>query len=145
MSDRTGTEPIADDELLYRRIPVSTGWFDPTIDTKPSPLAFRPRDDDDTGLSVVRGEPYNSIEAAAGGPSKKGYYVAILRAGDLRKNGILVEPKPIPGLQGHAEIVSLTVVNRDSDEARGMMVMLAHEICIRVDGPFLAGATLPEN
>ncbi len=58
MPDLDGTEPIADDELLYRRIPVSTGWFDPSLAIFPSPLAFRPRDDDLTGLSLVRGEPY---------------------------------------------------------------------------------------
>ncbi|HUY33417.1 MAG TPA: hypothetical protein VMV69_11770 [Pirellulales bacterium] len=28
MSSIEGAEPIADDELLYRRIPVSTGWYD---------------------------------------------------------------------------------------------------------------------
>ena len=139
MSDRNDAEPIADDELLYRRIPRSSGWHDPAIDAQPSPLAFRPRDDDTTGLSIVRGEPFNTVEGAAHGPSKKGYYVAVLRAGDLRQRGIVIEPKPIPGIRGHAEIVNLTVANRDTDNARSMMVVLAHELCLRVEGPFLAG------
>ncbi len=25
----SGTDPIEDDELLYRRVPASTGWYDP--------------------------------------------------------------------------------------------------------------------
>src|SRR5271166_1419197 len=108
MSKLTGTEPIADDELLFRRIPVSMGWYDPAVDAQPSPLAFRPRDDDATGISVLRGAPYNTPEVAGRGPSKKGYFVAVLRAGDLRKSGVLVAPAPMEGISGHAEITSLT-------------------------------------
>src|SRR5262245_18616018 len=133
-----GTEPIDDDEVLYRRIPVSQGWYDTGTSPNPSPQAFRPRDDDATGLSLVRGGPYNSVEQAAKGPSKKGYFVAILRAGDLRRRGIQVVPRPVEGISGHAEIESLTTSNRDTDEALGMMAALAHELCLGVEGPFLS-------
>lgn len=136
MPDLDGTEPIADDELLYRRIPVSTGWFDPKVADVPSPFAFRPRDDDVTGLSLVRGDPYNTPAAAARGPSKRGYYVAVLRVGDLRQRGLHVVPRPVKDIAGHAEIVDLTAGNRDTDEAKRLMVMLAHELCLRVEGPF---------
>jgi hypothetical protein len=136
MPDLDGTEPIADDELILRRIPVSQGWFDPLVAPHASPLAFRPRDDDLTGLSVVRGLPYNTFNAAAQGPSKRGYYLAVFRAGDLRGKGIHRVPRPVPGIAGHAEITDLTVGNRDTDEARQLMVLLAHELYLRVEGPF---------
>ena len=41
-------QPVADDELLYRRIPVSQHWYDPAADPKPLLHAFRPRADDAT-------------------------------------------------------------------------------------------------
>ena len=47
-----GDQPITDEEELYRRIPVSTNWYDPETDPWPSPKAFRPLKGDTTGLSV---------------------------------------------------------------------------------------------
>jgi hypothetical protein len=131
-----GTEPIADDELLYRRIPVSQGWYDAAIDPKPLLQAFRARLDDVTGLSVVRGEPYNTVEKAAQGSSKSGYFVVVLRAGDLRAHGIDIVPRPVEGIAGHAEITNLTAMNRDTDEAQHIMELLAEKLCLRVEGPF---------
>ena len=66
-----GSEPIADDELIYRRIPVSQNWYDAKADPKPLQQTFRPRAEDITGLSDVRGEPYNTPEQAAQGLSKR--------------------------------------------------------------------------
>ena len=143
LAELDGTEPIADEELVFRRIPVSTGWYDPAVSPQPSPLAFRPRDDDDTGLSIVRGHPYNTPETAARGPAKRGYFVAVFRVGDLRRHGFHVDPKPVLGVLGHAEITDLTSANRDSDEIRSMIVKLAHELCLRIEGPFNATPNLP--
>ena len=131
-----GTEPIADDELLYRRIPISQRWYNAATDPKPHVQAFRPRTDDVSGLSVVRGEPYNTVEQAAQGPSKSGYYVVVLRAGDLRAHGIDIVPRPVAGISGHAEITNLTATNRNSDEAQRVMELLAEKLCLRVEGPF---------
>ena len=52
MSD--GSEPIADHEILYRRIPAASGFYDPLVDPNPSPLAFRPTKQDTTGVSRAR-------------------------------------------------------------------------------------------
>lgn len=38
MSD--GSEPVADHEILYRRIPATSGFYDPDVDPLPSPLAL---------------------------------------------------------------------------------------------------------
>jgi hypothetical protein len=124
-----GTEPIADDELVYRRIPVSQGWFDSSLDSKPHPNAFRPRADDMTGLSVLRAEPHNTPEQAARGPSKSGYYLAVLRVGDLRAAGLEIVPRPVTGISGHAEITNLTASNRDTDDALRCMEILAEKLC----------------
>src|SRR5580704_14257338 len=103
MSSDDGTEPVADDELLYRRIPVSKGWYS---ESRLSPEAFDPREDETTGISIYRSK-YKSLDEAAKGPSKKGYFVVEFRAGDLRKHGIEVEPRPKPGDPGHAELPGL--------------------------------------
>jgi hypothetical protein len=47
-----GTEPIEDDEYLYRRIPLA--YFDVNQGDEPSPHAFHPRQYDETGISVFR-------------------------------------------------------------------------------------------
>ncbi len=132
MSADDGTEPIADDELLYRRIPVSKGWFS---EGGLSPEAFDPRRDETTGISVYR-DKYKSLEEVGRGKSKTGYYVAEFRAGDLRRHGIEVEPRPEPDEPGHAELPGLTCLNRLEPEALERKVRLAR-LPLQVHGPFL--------
>ena len=129
-------DPVADDELLYRRIPASQrNRFDPQVSVLPSPMAFRPNENDVTGLSLLRAK-YVAIEDAACGRPGKAYYVAILRAGDLRQAGIDVVPRPVTNSLGHAEIPELTYVNRKSDHAIDCQMRLAQELCLKVKGPF---------
>jgi hypothetical protein len=42
-----GDDPVDPDEILFRRIPASTGWYDPP---SLAPEAFRPNKNDTTGL-----------------------------------------------------------------------------------------------
>ena len=42
MADFDTVEPIDDGEILYRRIPVSTGWYQPDKQPPLEPEAFRP-------------------------------------------------------------------------------------------------------
>jgi len=132
MPTNDGTEPIADDELLYRRIPVSMNWY--TV-AGLVPDAFCPRKNEVTGISVYRAK-YTSLEEAAKGQSKRGYLVAVLNAGELRKNGISVEQRPEPGDPGHAELSDLTCENRDTTETLERMVLLATKLTRTVQGPF---------
>ena len=125
-----GTDQIADDELLYRRVPVSMGWYD---EKGLSAEAFYPRADEGSGISIYRAK-YKTLEKAAEGKSKRGYWVAVLRAGDLRQHGIGVEPRPLPDDPGHAELPDLTCHNRDSAAALERQQRLA-ELCLRVEGP----------
>ena len=130
-----GTEPIGDDELLYRQIPVSLNLYDPILRPHLLPDAFRPNANDITGLSVYRAK-YKSIEQAAQGRSGKQYYVAVLRAGDLRSKGIEISARPLEEDPGHAEIPGLTYQNRHDDRALEWKVLLSQELCLRVEGPF---------
>jgi hypothetical protein len=125
------TDPVADDELLYRRIPVSMGWY---TGGGLSPEAFDPRPDEITGISICRGK-YTPIEEAAKGKGKKGYYVAVLRVDDLRRNGIEVVSRPTDNDPGHAELPSLTCRNRLDPETQERKVLLAG-LRLRVEGPF---------
>ncbi len=140
MAEPAGTEPIGDDELIYRRIPVSMSWYS---NGQLSPEAFKPDPQRDiTGISVSRSK-YKSLEDAARGPGKKGYFVAVFRARDLRQRGIPVVPRPIhpenPGSPeydpGHAEIPALTAENRNSAAALETKLALT-TLAIEVKGPF---------
>lgn len=135
MADFDTIEPIDDGEILFRRIPVSTGWYQPDKQPPLEPEAFRPNRFDDTGISVSR-EKYTPLEQAARGQPGKDYYVAVFRAGDLRAAGIEVTAKPVEGNPGHAEILSLRYENRKSRQAVEWRFLLAHRLCLRVEGPF---------
>lgn len=128
-----GTEPVADDELLYRRVSVPSGWYSPETGLKAN--AFAPhKTEDATGLSVDRAK-YKTIEQAAKGRAGKSNYVAVLRAGDLRQRGIEVVPRPQPGDPGHAELPDLNSDNRKTDRTRELQRVLV-ELCRSVEGPF---------
>jgi hypothetical protein len=132
MSGDDGTEPVAENELLYRRIPVSMGWYD---QGGLSPEAFDPRKDETSGISLYRNK-YKPIREVAMGKSKKGYYVAVLRARDLIKEGIEVVSRPNPNDPGHVELPGLTCDNRSTPEAYRLKIRLA-KLCLSVKGPFL--------
>jgi len=137
MSGRDGTEPVSRDELLYRRIPVSKGWYDERNGV--SPEAFDPRKDEIGGISLFRNK-YKTVKEVAKGPSKRGYYVAVLRAGDLIKEGIHIVPRPDPPHgPGHIELPGLTCENRLTSEALERKLALAR-LCLQVEGPFLQSA-----
>jgi hypothetical protein len=135
MADFDTIELVDDGEMLYRRIPVSTGWYQPDKQPPLEPEAFRPTRSDTTGISVSR-EKYNSLEQAARGQPGKDYYVAVFRAGDLRAAGLEVTARPVEGNPGHAEIANLRYETRKSRQAIEWRFLLAHRLCLRVEGPF---------
>lgn len=131
----TEVDPIGDDELLYRRVPVSTGWYS---QGGLSPEAFNPRKGFDTsGISMSRAK-HTSLEDAAKGTSKQGYYIVILRAGDLRKHGFRVDSRPTPDDPGHAELPDLNDTSLNTNQAREMMLVLS-KLSLKIEGPFLPG------
>jgi hypothetical protein len=130
-----GIEPIADDELLYRRVPAAAQpqRYDP-IRRQLSDQAFAPHKlYDSTGLSVSRAK-YKQLEEAAKGQPGKSYYVAVVRAGDLRQHGIEVEARPHPDDPGHAELPQLNAGNyKDSVTLERQRVLVT--LCLSVEGP----------
>lgn len=136
-------EPIADDELLYRRVPASTGWFDPATGIL-QPEAFGPHKQRDlTGISVTRAK-FKSIEQAAQGQPGKAYFVAVLCVDDLRKANYTVRPQPnVPGGYdiSHAELPDLNAANYKASETLERQRELAEKLCLRVEGPFKVSET----
>jgi hypothetical protein len=127
--------PIRDDEVLYRRIPVSMeNWCD---GTNVFPEAFGPTKHDDSGLSVYR-KRFKSLSEVAKGKSKKGYYVAEICVSDLRRAGIAILPRPnVPDGHddAHAELPEITYADRKSDKVLELQRRLA-EFSTTIHGPF---------
>ena len=130
-----GTEPIVTDELLYRRIPASQGWYDDTLEHSVSPQAFTPKKHDSSGISLWRGK-YRSVREAAQGWPGKSYYVAVLRADDLRVHGVEVVPTAEEGDPGHASVPALNYADRHTDRVKEMAHLIATRLCRNVEGPF---------
>ena len=130
-----GSDPISEEEILYRRIPVSKNYYNPDKYPPLSPEAFNPIRLDSTGLSLTRGK-YLSIQEAARGLSRSGYYVAVFKAGDLQAVGINIVPRPLPGNPGHVEITDITFDERESENVRRIKGLMGLKLCKRVEGPF---------
>ncbi|MBC8872772.1 MAG: hypothetical protein H8E44_25345 [Planctomycetes bacterium] len=135
MTEPPGVEPIEDDEILFRRVPASTGWYDPSRMPPLEPEAFRPNRNDLTGISLSR-QKYKTVEQAAQGRPGKSYYVAAFRAGDIHAAGMHVVPSPTPDDTSHAEIADLTYDGRKSKQAMECRALLAERLCLWVKGPF---------
>jgi hypothetical protein len=102
-------EPVDDSEFVYRRI--HPNFFDVALATSVQRDAFRPTQNDTTGLSVLRTNFAGPEDAFANlDPGKaKDYYVARLAVRDLRRLGLTVVPEPVPGGPlGHAVIPELS-------------------------------------
>ena len=133
-------DDIGDDEIIFRRIPENSCWFDPSIN-EVKPEAFKPRVSDVSGISVDRAKSaafpeFRSAQQAAVGQVGKKYFVAALKVGDLRRAGLDIVPKPEVHNPGHAEIANLTYENRKSDASQEFMILLAHQLVLHVEGPF---------
>jgi len=129
-------EPVEDDETLYRCVPARPDYYDPAQQPSLAPQAFRPVRSDVTGLSLCRAKFVTPAQAAAAlrDPS---YFVAVVRAGDLRKHGIEVVPAPLEsGPPGHTEIPALRYETRRCDLQEGWQRLLAQVLCREVLGPF---------
>lgn len=133
MSACDGSEPIDDDEILYRRLLGE--HLTPTFGV--SPQAFVPSKRDTTGMSFFR-EKYMTAEAVVEQTGQKGkkYFIAVIRAGDLRHHDIDVVPRPSNTSSGHCEIPSMTCGTRESDECFAISLRLANLVQYPILGPF---------
>jgi len=115
------TDPVADSELLLRRIPavfVETGRINPE--------AFRPhRTADQDGLSLTRAllEPPTALLARARNPSAVVYGAS---AREVRTLKLSVIPSPTPEEPGHCHIPELNSSLRSTPATRLAAAQLAH-------------------
>ena len=89
-------------------------------------------EDDDNGLSLRRAKHVSLAEAAISlsNPGKK-FYVAKLRAGDLRREGmeLLIDPED----QGHILISNMTYALRGDTRVKNWKTQMAEKMCEVVD------------
>lgn len=126
-------ESISDNEIVYRRIPVSRGYY--SQDTGLSPQAFRPDKCDISGISFTREHSRTPEEEALSGESSSGYYIARLRVSSIRAAGLDIHPAPTPENPGHCEISSMRAEMRRTDACREAELILKSKCLLDVVGP----------
>lgn len=97
--------PLHPDEIVYRRIPFD---YYPRPKQEPFPMivAFRPTENDITGLSLSR-EKHKTIEKVAKGWPGKRYHVARMLVRDLNEIGLTVIADDLENNPSHAVIPEL--------------------------------------
>jgi hypothetical protein len=132
-----GHEPIADDELLYRRVPES--YYDAAAG-RPLHTAFGPhKTRDTTGLSLARAKYKTAAQAAHCPQVGKAYYIAVLRAADVRRAGMAIEPRPTADDPAHCELSDLRADNYRETVTLERQRKLV-ELCLEIQGPFVSQA-----
>ena len=102
-------QPVGDSEFIYRRIPQS--FCDPNLPFPIPALAFRPNQNDTTGISVFRARFVSPSEtlAAVDANKRNTYFVAQLAVSNLKRLGLTVIPEPDPdGPVGHCVVPELS-------------------------------------
>jgi hypothetical protein len=102
-------QPVDDQEYVYRRIPQR--FCNPDLPVPIPALAFRPNQNDTTGISVFRARFVQPAEILAGvdADRRNSYYIARLLVQDLRGLGVTVIPEPVAqGPAGHSVIPELS-------------------------------------
>jgi hypothetical protein len=140
-----GSEPIDADELIYRRVMATSGYFDPHRKPSLSDKAFKPLRRDEDGISVTRAKYVDGPQAAAeAGYEGKDYYVIEMRAGDLQAIGLDILPNPLPGNPGHAVLPRLKIADEKSPAALDLMHK-ARLLEFRHHGPYPGKMPPPRN
>ena len=134
--------PLAADELLYRRLPANPNYRNPATGF-PLELAFQPTPADTDGLSLSR-ERVGPAGAAATGRADREFFVATLRVADLTALGLTV----VPDRDDHVVITDLTHDRRQSrDPATKEQLAAIYgrlvQAVIDVAGPFPGHAPPP--
>jgi hypothetical protein len=112
-------QPIDANEFVYRRI--HRAYYQPGLPLPVQPAAFRPNQQDSTGLSVFRAlfvQPQDALATVEAG-KRNDYYIARLAVIDLHRLGLTVTPEPDPSRpRGHAVIPELSWQAYQADKHR---------------------------
>ena len=134
-----GSEPVTDDEIVFRRITEKSGSYNPESDRPVAREAFRPNRNDVRGLSVWR-ELYKTADQAASAGARRGrrYFIVHIHVGQLREAGVVVEPSPEDGGPGHASLVNMntSAYQQNKNAVRELAEKIANALIERVEGPF---------
>lgn len=133
-----GNDPVADDELVMRRVSTASMWYDPQASPPLNWLAFKPNQNDTNGVSVWRGKYLTPDDVAKmnARPNRR-YYVVAIQVAALRGSGIEVIASPQEGGAGHASLANLnsSAYDQDPDLVREMAIR-ASELNAEIYGPF---------
>jgi hypothetical protein len=132
---------VADEEILLRRVypsdvtPCTAGTAGPRAVLA---SGFHPNEHDSDGISLFRAAFAQPEELRPRRP--KAFFVVKLRAGEVRKLGISVVPKPeADGPHGHVVLPEINYVSRKSDKSVELRQFLAEKLSFEVIGPIEAG------
>jgi hypothetical protein len=118
-------QPVVASEFVYRRIPRT--YYQAGLPIPIQPAAFRPHQNDTTGLSVFRAafvQPVDTLTNIDAG-KRNNYYVARIAVQDLQRLGLTVLPEPASdGPLGHAIIPELSWQAYRADKQRLKQVQL---------------------
>lgn len=112
-------QPVDASEFVYRRIPRN--YYQAGLPIPIHPAAFRPNQNDTTGLSVFRAAFVQPVDTLRNIDASKrnNYYVTRLAVQELHRLGLTVAPEPDPdGLPGHAIIPELSWPAYQADKQR---------------------------
>lgn len=140
MCEGVSPDPISDDEILYRLASERSNRYDPESGVV-AWEAFMPNRNDTDGLSFQRAKYVTPKEVVSQHPRAKPglpFYVFAMRADDLRRAGVIVDPSPRPGDPGHASLSNITIdlYEEDKNRIRELASLLAAEAVCEVLGPF---------
>lgn len=129
-------DAVVDDEHVYRRIPLA--W---APDPKLLPVwnSFRPREDDDRGLSVYLASLVSPKEILARDPPPnpgKPYSIYRLRVGTIRQiqggdgvGNLDVIPDPIPANAAHALVPQMNYRAYSNPASKNQVIECAFALC----------------
>jgi hypothetical protein len=139
MDTEDGGEKIADDEIVYRRVPAKLEYYVPANDRPVQWITFQPNRNDLSGISVWRAKHVRPDEAVQTARPGRSYYLIALNVSDLRRLGAEVVASPGEGGPGHASITSLSWSRYRGPQKKDVMELasrIAFEACQVVLGPF---------
>ena len=124
---------------MYRRI--HRNFFDPALSLPIQLAAFRPNQNDKTGLSIFRARFVQPVEVLVNLQSRRNdYLIARLAVRDLIRLGLTVIPEPNPsGPPGHAVIPELNWDAYNADKKR--LKEVQHELALLASRDIVHGLT----
>ena len=126
----TENDAVQDDELVLRRVLNQTDIIDLSLPNPVQRIAFRPTNQDDTGISLFRSLFATPSEIADRGTNPKGYYIVELPVNELMAIGLEIIPDPRDDQpKGHSLVPQLNCLYDVFD--KGQTKILQYKLVLR--------------